>query len=321
MHDPAVSSDTDLDIIDFHNHHVPARFELTAAKSAPASQRVRWAAIARRISNEDLLLHDIRAGDISARVVKFPLALIADADGSVSQKIVMEVNDHLADLVARNGGRIHGLASVNTYDGDKSGREAERAIRDLGLRGIFVDCARGDLMIDAPQARPVLEVAARHNVPVFVHPVAPQPLTGQMAPYGLIGTLFARGVVNGASLIALVEGGVFSQLPDLRVVVTAHAIGGIAMIAGLSDQSSLPAGTIDVLRRHVFIDTTLLHPAVIRASVDLLGVDNVLAGSDFPIVGGALRRPLSDAMREAEISRETKYAIAARNCRRLLGIG
>jgi hypothetical protein len=59
---------------------------------------------------------------------------------------------------------------------------------------------------------------------VFVHPVAPQPLTRQMVPYGLIGTLFARGTVNSASLIALVEGGVFSQLPGLRVVVTAHAI-------------------------------------------------------------------------------------------------
>jgi hypothetical protein len=44
-------------------------------------------------------------------------------------------------------------------------------------------------------------------------------------------------------------------------------------------------GTIEVLRRNVFVDTTLVHPAVIRAAVDLVGVDNVLAGSDFPIVG------------------------------------
>ena len=39
----------------------------------------------------------------------------------------------------------------------------------------------------------------------------------------------------------------------------------------------------EVLRKHVFIDTTLLHPALIRASVDLLGADNVVAGSDWPI--------------------------------------
>jgi predicted TIM-barrel fold metal-dependent hydrolase len=108
--------------------------------------------------------------------------LIADAERRVPHETIMAMNDHLAGLVARYPGRIHGLASVDAYDADRSAREAERAIRDLGLRGLFVDCARGDLMIDAPQARPTLEVAAKLGVPVFVHPVAPQPLTRQMAP-------------------------------------------------------------------------------------------------------------------------------------------
>src|SRR5262249_57737313 len=115
--------------------------------------------------------------------------------------------------------------------------------------------------------------------------MATEPMTREMPPYGLVGTLFARGAVNGASLIALVEGGVLSELPGLRVVVTAHAVGGLAMTAGLSPQSRLPTGSIEVMRKHVFIDTTLIHPAVIRACVDFLGAGNVLAGSDFPIAG------------------------------------
>jgi hypothetical protein len=32
-----------LDVVDFHNHHVPARFDLTAARFAPANQRARQA--------------------------------------------------------------------------------------------------------------------------------------------------------------------------------------------------------------------------------------------------------------------------------------
>jgi predicted TIM-barrel fold metal-dependent hydrolase len=311
-----------LDIIDFHTHHVPARFELTAVRAAPANQRARWEALAPKLADEDLLLKDLREDDKSARVVNIPAALIADVEGRVPHETIMAMNDELAGLVARYPGRIHGLASVDAYDGDRAAREAERAVRDLGLRGVFVDCARGDLMIDAPQARPVLEVAATLGVPVFAHPVAPQPLTRQMAPYGLIGTLFARGTVNSASLIALVEGGVFAQLPGLRVVVTAHAIGGLAMAAGLSSQSLLPSGSIDVMRKHVFIDTTLFHPALIRASVDLLGADNVIAGSDWPIAGdGPLRGKLTDAMRHAGLSDYEQSAIAAGNCLRLLGMG
>src|SRR4051794_4350435 len=67
---------------------------------------------------------------------------------------------------------------------------------------------------------PHLKLRRNSGVPVFAHPIAPQPLTKQMAPYGLIGTLFARGAVNSAALVALVEGGVFTELPNLRVVFT-----------------------------------------------------------------------------------------------------
>ncbi len=317
-----VESTPRFKIIDFHSHHVPARFELTAVQAAPASQRARWEAIARTLSDEDLLLKDVRDGNLGARAVSIPAQLIADAEGRVPHETIMAMNDHLAGLVARYPGRIHGLASVDAYDGEASARESERAIRDLGLRGLFVECARGDLLIDAPQARPTLEVAAKLGVPVFVHPVAPQPLTRQMVPYGLIGTLFARGTVNSASLIALVEGGVFSQLPGLRVVVTAHAIGGLAMAAGLSSQSRLPSGAIDLMRKHVFIDTTLFHPALIRASVDLLGADNVVAGSDWPIASDRpIRGALTEAMQQAKLSDDEQNAVAAGNCLRLFGLG
>jgi hypothetical protein len=49
-------------------------------------------------------------------------------------------------------------------------------------------------------------------------------------------------------------------LPGLIVVVTAHAIGGLSMAAGLSSLSRLPSGTIDVMRKHVYIDRTLFIP-------------------------------------------------------------
>jgi len=308
-------------MIDFHNHHIPPRFELTATRNQPATQRARWEMLARKLPDEDLMLRDIRDGHLAARVVNIPGNLIADADGHVPHATIMAMNDELANLVARHPGRLYGLASVDGYDGETSAREAERAISDLGLHGLFLDCARGDLLVDAAQVRPTFEVAAKRSVPVFVHPVAPQPLTKQMTPYGLIGTLFARGTVNSASLIALVEGGVFSQLPSLRVVVTAHAVGGLAMAAGLSTQSRLSSGTIDVMRKHVFIDTTLIHPAVIRACVDLLGAGNVLAGSDFPIAGEApIAGPLTQAMQQAKLSDAEQDAIAAGNCLRLLNV-
>ena len=119
------------DVIDFHCHHVPASFALTAARAAPPNQRARWEAIARKLSDEELLTSDIREGLLRGRVVNIPAQLIADADGHVPHDTIMAINDHVASLVARNPGRVHGLASVDAYDGDRAAREAERAIREL----------------------------------------------------------------------------------------------------------------------------------------------------------------------------------------------
>src|SRR5256885_13583818 len=76
-------------VIDFHNHHVPTRFELTAAKAAPPNQRARWAALARKLPDEDLLLKAVRDGELGARVVNIPANLIPDADGHVPHETIM----------------------------------------------------------------------------------------------------------------------------------------------------------------------------------------------------------------------------------------
>jgi predicted TIM-barrel fold metal-dependent hydrolase len=128
--------------------------------------------------------------------------------------------------------------------------------------------------------------------------------------------LFARGTANSASLIALLESGVFAQLPRLRVVLTALAFGGVAMAASLSGKKAL-----ETMRQHVFIDTMWPQPALIRAAVDLLGAGQVLAGSDWPIVDRPpLRRSLEDAMDQARLTDDQMRAIASGNVRRLLNI-
>ena len=290
-----------MSLVDFHNHYVPPRYPVVMEPGP------RWKDVVARLSDEALLLRDIREGALQARVVNVPAALIDHADHDY-----VALNDELAELCGRHARRLYGLASVDAYDGERSAREVDRAVRDLGLKGVFVDCARGESMLDAPEARPTLEAAARLGVPVFVHPVPPQPMTAQMAPYGRIGALYARGTANAASLIALVEGGTLAELPGLRIVVTALALGGIAIASGLS------AASAALMRRQVFMDTNIVDPGVLRASVALLGATNVVTGTDWPI-NQTVASDIRKAMQEAGLSEEEQDAIAGKNALRLLG--
>jgi predicted TIM-barrel fold metal-dependent hydrolase len=186
---------------------------------------------------------------------------------------------------------------------------------------VFVESANGSLLLDAPQARPTLQVAAQLGVPVFVHPVNPRPLSRQLAPYGRLGTLLARGTVNDATLVALLETGVFDELPKLQVVVTTLALGGVLLAGGFGTASGVRTDAATLLRRHVFIDTMNFHPVLIRAAVDLLGAGHVLAGSDWPIVSeGPIRERAEQAFAAAALTPSEQTLIAGGNARWLLGI-
>jgi len=307
-----------LSIIDFHCHHIPSRWPATTTLYAAPDQRARWEHINRLMADEAALLADIDSGDIEARVINTSTALVGDEDGNVPADIFEPVNDALANLVHRHPGRLYGLASIDAFAGETAAREATRAIRGLGLNGLFLECAKGDRLLDAPEARPTLATAATLGVPVFVHPIYPRDLTRQLAPYGRLGTLFARGTINAASLIALLEGGVFDELPDLQVVVTTLAIGAIMLGSALTG-AKIRSDAPEKLRRHVYIDTMGFDPALIRASVDILGADHVLVGSDWPIVNDKpIRERVVQALQASGLDAREQQLIASGNTRRLL---
>jgi aminocarboxymuconate-semialdehyde decarboxylase len=289
-----------------------------AARGATSAQAARWARIHARLADRDALLQAVRGNDLAARVVSIPAALLAPLGTDLPASTWVAFNDTLAELVADHRGHIHGLAAVDAFAGEAAAAEVERAVGRLGLHGVFVDSAKGDRLLDDARARPVLQAAAALGAPVFVHPVNPEPLTSQLARYPNLGVLLARGTINAATLVALIEGEVFDAIPDLKVVVTTLAIGGLLLARGALGHAPRP-DALALLRRHVFIDTMGFDPVLIRASVDTLGAANVLAGSDWPILNdGPIAARAHAAFVAAGLNDTEAAGIAAGNARRLL---
>jgi aminocarboxymuconate-semialdehyde decarboxylase len=312
-----------LKIVDFHNHFVGPAFKSIAGAAAPAAQKAYFERVNRDLSDAQALLSSIEKAGIAARVVNTPLEFLQNADEDVPADLPRRINDALAELIGRHPGRLHGLATVDAYSGDAGARELTRAVRELNLRGVFVASAKRDLFLDAPQARPTLAAAAALGVPVFVHPVTDAQLRKRFASYGRLGNTFNRGTVNAAALIALFESGTFDDLPDLRVVVTTLAIGGILLAAGLVQgrARSMRRDAPELSRRHVYIDTMGLQPALIRSAVELLGADHVLAGTDWPIfTESSVAQRLQEALTACGLSAAEQQMVAGGNALKLMGL-
>ena len=315
------ASRPDLHVIDFHSHFVGPAFTPVAGAAAPPAQREHFREVNRKLASRQALLASIEEAGIAARIVNTPLEFIRSADNEVDTSMVQRINDQLAELVSDHPGQLYGLATVDAYSDDDGARELSRAVRDLGLRGAFVESAKGDLLLDAPQARPTLAMAASLGVPVFVHPINDQKLRQRFWRYGRRGSMFSRGTINAAALLALLESGTFDELPGLRVVVTTLAIGAVLLTGAFGDGAQIRRDAPELARRHVYVDTMGLNPVLIRSVVDLLGPDHVLAGTDWPIFSEkAVADRLQRALTACGLDAAEQRMVASDNALRLLGV-
>ena len=229
-------------MIDFHNHFVGGLRSEAGAK---------WPMLADRAALERSLEH------VEARVMSTPLEFVPGVP-------IQRVNDAMAELV-RGNERLVGFASVDAYAGDAAADELMRAVNGLGLRGLFMESANGDLLPDCAQAQPALAAAASLGVPIFMHPVPDRALQNRFG-----NERFVRGTINGAAIHAMIGGGLFEKHRGLKVVVTALALGGLFLAERIPDG--------------VYVDTTAMTGAKLRGAMALLGAERIVAGSDWPVV-------------------------------------
>src|SRR3984957_13957210 len=130
-----------LRIIDFHNHYMGPSWTLTGLDSVPAAARPYWEKTFANLQSKDALVDSVEAAGITARVINTPTAFIEDADGNMPVGAEQRINDAMAELVTKFPGKLYGLATVNAFTGEAAAPEFTRALRELGLRGVFLDSA------------------------------------------------------------------------------------------------------------------------------------------------------------------------------------
>lgn len=304
--------------IDFHSHFYDrAWFPSPTTKGQGILARA-WPLL----TNIAAQLAAMDDANIDAKVLSAPSALLVEPGKQLPANMMERINDHFAELVSTYPKRLLALATIDAFQGEVAAREVERAIQKLGLGGICVDCAQGDLFLDAPEARPTLDAAAKLGVVIFVHPISPVVLTERLSRLGHTGILLARGTENAASLLALLRSGLFDELPDLKVVLP--MIGAaVFLFAGIAEQDygheeGWRGASPRITRQRLYVDTMGFDPATIRFAVDLLGYDHILVGSDWPIMPIASRQYVEEVLARLDLADPQREAILGGNTARLL---
>ncbi len=265
---------------------------------------------------------EMDAAGVARRVVSPPPQLFGyGMDPAAAAQACAVVNDATADAVGTAGDRFAGWAMVPLQDPAAAAREAERAVRGLGLRGLYIGSNVKGRGLDAPELSPVYEAAEGLEAPILVHPWEP-PGAERLQDFhltALAGFLFDTTVQT----VRLIFGGTLDRFPRLTFVLC-HAGGYLIPLAGRiqrecaiapSMATALKAPLADYLRRFAY-DTIALDARYLRHVIETVGADRFVLGSDRPFALGD-PDPVG-SVRALDLPMADRHAILAGNARRLL---
>lgn len=237
-------------------------------------------------------------------------------------------NDRLAAAVADHPDRLQGFAVLPWQAPGAAADELDRAVTELGLRGVLIVGRPGGTFLDHPRYEPVLRKLNELAVPLYLHPFYPLPQVQQAYYAGLpdaVTTEFSLGGWGwhheaGVHLLRLILSGVFERFPALQVI-SGHWGEMVPFYLSRLDQVMPTAltglsGTIsDIYRTHVWVTPSGIfdvpHFQFVR---DTLGIDRVIWSVDYPFLTMEGTRAFLDGL---PVSEEEKEKITHRNAEAL----
>lgn len=296
--------------------------------------------------DERLALMDRHGIDEQVLVPAAPaVETVADRVGAA--ELARTANDGVAEIVADNPDRFHGVATVAMNDPAAMVEELDRSVTGLGLSGVLLYSSVDDRPatdphlvaagkpIDAPEFETFYERVADLDVPIWLHPARPKTnpdYVGETESKYLVWQMFGWPYELSVAMARLVFSGVLAR-HDLTVI-THHAGAMVPLLAGrmgvhydlfemtgdhYGGEASRPY--VDEFRRFYADTATFGSVPALRTAYEFFGPDHLLFGTDAPFDAEGGDRSIGEnrrALAELDVVDAEREQLAAGNVDRLL---
>jgi len=233
------------------------------------------------------------AAGVDVQVLSSWIDLTAYAlDGATGSRYARMFNEALASTVAEAPERFRAVATVPLQSPERAATELRHAVTALGHVGVEIATTVDGIELDDPSLEPFWAAAEELRALVVVHPYAS--LAGRNVKRYNLGNLVGNPAETTVALGHLVFGGVLERHPDLRMCLV-HGGGFAPYQVGRWDRAfrTNAQGAAEHLTRPpsewlrtLYFDTVLHSPLSLRHLIDVVGVEQVVLGSDFPFQMG-----------------------------------
>src|SRR5215475_13085767 len=322
--------------IDIHAHFVPEEYlRLIETEGEPHGVRLRSGPngpliavgqvaigpITPHYHDLNLRLKAMDARGVTVHALSLMPPMVYWADSALGSRLAKIVNNAMADAARLHPDRFVALATLPLQDPEAAVAEAQRAVTELGCRGIYLGTnVRGQELTDQSFV-PLFERIHALNVPIFLHPlnvIGAQRLSNYYL-HNLLGNPFDTAVAAAN----LIFSGLLDRFPKLQICLP-HAGGAFPYLIGRLNHGwkvrqeckALKKPPLSYLRRFTY-DTISHAPESLGYLIKLVGADRVMVGSDYCFDMG-YERPVEVVTGLRGLSRSERAKILGGNATRLL---
>jgi aminocarboxymuconate-semialdehyde decarboxylase len=329
--------------IDIYNHFMPRAYFERLAALVPDHVAVTAFPRLKTLIDVDARLRLLDQFDGLQQVLSLanpPLELVASAERT--PELARIANDSLAEIVHKHADRFPAfIASLPLNNIDATLAEIDRAITELGARGVQIFTHVADEPLSAAKFRPIFRRIADHDLPVWVHPMRGPNFpdyVGEQNSENEIWFTFGWPYETTACMTRLIYSGLLDEMPGLKIV-THHMGGMIPYFAGriglgfrqiffgtpeknpVAVECKLSRPPMDYFRM-LYADTALNGAvAPTRCGHDFFGTGKCLFATDAPFDAEQGRGLIANTLRAIdalEISPTEREQILSGNARKLL---
>ncbi len=243
-----------------------------------------------KMYNIDLRLKEMEAAKITKQILSVGPPGVDRMDAKVAVKEANKCNDELASIVEKNPERFDALAILPLQVMDEALQELDRAINDLGFKGVMINSNVARKPLDSPDFFAFYENAGDAGIPIYIHPTVPvcTDLQNEYALHTVLGFLFDSSL----AVARLILSGVLDKFPKTKFIVS-HLGSLLPYIKQrLDDQwSSFPPplrGAISIppsnYLNRFYTDTVNNHPPSYELAKQIFGSGRIMFGTDYPFL-------------------------------------
>jgi aminocarboxymuconate-semialdehyde decarboxylase len=240
-----------------------------------------WTSAEERIELMDRAGIDLEVLSLSAPNVYFE-------DHALNLDLARMTNDFVAEVSRKYPDRFAGIASVPMLNIEDALTELDRAIGELGLRGVVVGSNILGKRPDAPEFEPLFAEIERMRQPILIHPMPPT--DGPPSDEYKLTAILRLPFETTVCVTGMIFAGIFERHPGLSLILP-HLGGTLPFLSTRIDlgfksyracRERISKPPSEYLKGFYYDTAVSFGRPSLLCTADLVGMDHIMFGTDYP---------------------------------------